>query len=743
MRNYKNPIKLSVERMRVKAYSILLLAIAVAGPAGLAACGSGAGSGTNTTVTSVQLSPAALNVAINTSGNITAQVNLSNTTVNTSTQVTWMVNGVAGGNSTVGTILPSTTNLQVGVYTAPSVVPDTNNGQVNITATTPKDPSNSSDMQVVTSNTAVVTITAGQGLLVSPAGQTVPAGGSFQFSATLNSLPDPNATWTVGSTNGGDVGKIDANTGLYTAPLAPPPGQMVTITAKDGAITATAVATIVYSDASLKGPFAFAYSGGSGANFIAVAGSFVADGQGGIVSGVEDIENFSTGISVQVPIQNGSYLVSPDGRTRASLNTGGQAGSTLQFALMSNQHALVIRFDQNTVASGTIDQQDLNALTNSNSVISGPYVLGVAGEDLSEKTMGVAAKFSASGTGLISAANTIFDVNDGGAVTTPTTVPTSSVSLSGTYGFDAAFPGTGRGTMTLTLTTHTTTNNSNANEQLQFALYVVDSTHLRLVEIDHNALLAGDLFAAAAGNSFSAGSLAYANYSFTSSGSSSVGAFAAGGVFKSDGSGNITGGTFDSNSAGTPGTNTTIASCAYAVDTTTGRIDLRLFTGTGACPGGTNASVAEFAAYQTAQGAAVMLEIDANTISSGVAFLQAAAPAALTGSFAVSIAGQGTSQNVAGAIPQDAVGQLTLAGTSVSKGTLDINNFNAVFGSDPVSTASTIAAPDANGRGTATLNATNPVASFSLIYYVVDANRALLLDQDKTRVGTGMIARQF
>jgi hypothetical protein len=79
----------------------------------------------------------------------------------------------------------------------------------------------------------------------------------------------------------------------------------------------------------------------------------------------------------------------------------------------------------------------------------------------------------------------------------------------------------------------------------------------------------------------------------------------------------------------------------------------------------------------------------------------------------------------------------------VSSGTIDINNFNAVFSADPVSTASTFAAPDVNGRGIATLNATNPTASFSLIYYIIDSTRALLLDQDKTRVGTGFIARQF
>src|SRR5713101_6507296 len=352
--------------MRVRAYSILLMATAVAALVGLEACGGG-GNSSNAIVTSLTLAPTSITVSINTTANVTATPTLSNNTVVTTTVVTWIVNGVAGGNSTVGSIVPSPTDQLVGIYTAPAVVPATN---ILITATTPRDPSVSTDTQVVTSNTVTVTFGAGQGLLVSPSGQSVPAGGSFQFTALLNNVPDPNAIWTVtpnSPPNGADIGKIGANSGLYTAPLAPPPGQTVTITAKDNTATATAVATIIYSDASLQGPFAFAYSGGTGANFISVAGSFVVDGQGGIVSGVEDIENFSTGVSVQVPIQNGSYLVSPDGRTKASLNTGGQVESTLQFALMSNQHAFVIRFDQNAVASGTIDQQDVNALTNSNS----------------------------------------------------------------------------------------------------------------------------------------------------------------------------------------------------------------------------------------------------------------------------------------------------------------------------------------------------------------------------------------
>jgi len=38
---------------------------------------------------------------------------------------------------------------------------------------------------------------------------------------------------------------------------------------------------------------------------------------------------------------------------------------------------------------------------------------------------------------------------------------------------------------------------------------------------------------------------------------------------------------------------------------------------------------------------------------------------------------------------------------------------------------------------------TDPPATYNLVYYLIDANTALLLGQDKTRVETGIIVRQF
>jgi hypothetical protein len=706
---------------RIPAISSLF-ALVVAAILFLSGCGGGTGSAT---VNSVTITPTAAGVAPGSAVGFTATVNVANAATSTSTSVIWEVNGVAGGNSTIGTIVSSSTNNQIGVYTAPSTVPTTDNGQVDITAVAQQTTTTASTSSTtVTSNNAIVTIGGAQGFSLSPAVTTVPAGGSVDFSATLNGVVDANASWSISSANGGNIGTIGLQSGIYTAPLSPPPGGSVTITGQDGTNKVTATLAIVYSDLSLSGPYAFSYSGYDQFGFYAVAGSFVADGNGIIESGVADSVTSLGGISSQVPV-SGTYEVGPDGRATAVID----AGSTWRFALTTNQHALLIRIDANATGSGAIDQQNLDDLTNSTSAISGPYVFNVGGADANLHPLGIVGRFSADGSGQIPAASTILDVNDDGSLTT------EDRTLSGAYMLDTTFQGSGRGVLTLTSTT---------TNQRQYAFYIVDSTHLHLVEIDHNSFLAGDVFSAPTGNSFSTGSFTKGSYVFTSGGISSAGPYDTGGVFISDGAGNISGGVFDSNNAGAVRLNTAIGACPYTVDPMTGRIDLKLNTTSGTCPSGTNSGVPEFAVYQTSQGSALVLEVDSNAISTGVAYPQKGASASLQGSFALRAGGQRVFQSFANSDEQYAEGQVTLSGTNVNAGNLDINNYNAVYQTDPISPASAQTVPSGtNGRGTDVISVTAPDATYNLIYYLIDENTALLLDQDTTRPVTGILARQF
>jgi hypothetical protein len=737
---------------------VLLIVCALA----LVACGggSGTGGGGSTTVKSVAITPTAITLPINTQSDFTATVTLTDSTISSTTTVTWEVNGIAGGNlSTVGSIAPSSTSELVGVYTAPPQVPTTNSGsgeqvgQVNIIAiATQPSTSTTGTPSTVTSNTAIVTVGVGLGLAVTPLGVTVPAGGTSQFSATFNSVLDTTATWTATSADGGNVGSIDS-TGLFTAPAFPPPGGVVTITANhsgsSGTVTATATATIVYSDRSLNGPYAFSYAGNDQAGFLAVAGSFVADGGGLIRSGVEDFSSLLTGVSIQVPI-SGTYHVGTDGRGTASVNTG-RGTNTWAFVLTTNQHAQIIRFDSNANGGGTIDQQSLDALTNLPTALSGPYVFTVQGADATFHPLAMAGAFTANGSGGIPSTDAILDVNDNGISGSGVTLGDTSVN--GTYSFDSVFAGTGRGTIFL----KSTTTGSNPREYAFYAIGTAKNssdvsiaTQLHLVEIDGTASLAGNVFSAPA----SPAGLASANYVFTSGGNSSAGTYAAGGVFASNGTGTVTGGIFDSNSAGTYNSGPAIAACAYTVNGATGRIDLKLFTGTGACPSGASPSVSEFALYPTSQGTAVMLEFDSAAVSTGVAYQQCSAesagcatmnPSLLGGSFALGLTGQGIFHNSAASYQSDLIGQVRLSGTGVTGGNLDVDNFGAAFEGDPVTaTGSSITAPTAStGRGTAVLAASNPAATYNLIYYLIDDDTALLFGQGASPIAVGAFTRQF
>src|SRR6185437_5852284 len=74
-----------------------------------------------------------------------------------------------------------------------------------------------------------------------------------------------------------------------------------------------------FTNANLNGPFAFSYTGSDAGGFLAVAGSFVADGAGHITSGTQDI-NSGVPVSPNAAV-NGTYLVRADGRGTITLNS--------------------------------------------------------------------------------------------------------------------------------------------------------------------------------------------------------------------------------------------------------------------------------------------------------------------------------------------------------------------------------------------------------------------------------------
>jgi hypothetical protein len=714
---------------RISAFA--LAAMIIAGVVNLSGCGGGGGT---VTVSALTLSPTTANVPLGQTSELTLTVTFTNPNdaASTTPVLTYLVNGAAGGSALTGTIAASANDAQVAVYTAPVTAPGSDNNQVNITATTPAVPGSTTNTNIVTSNTAVISLTAGTGLTVNPSTAIVPAGGTYQFNAVFNDANDTSVTWSVTPSGTANVGSINASTGLYTAPPFPPLGGTVQINATQGTLTSSATATIVYSASSLNGPFSFSYSGNDKTGFLAAAGSFQADGQGHIVSGVQDTDSFSTGPSTRVPI-SGTYTVAQDGRGTIVLKSGQGAGTTntLQFVLSTNQHGLLTRFDPAFTGSGTIDQQNLDALSNAPSVVTGPYVFKVSGGDASFNPLGIAGRFTSNGSGTIPNTATVIDLNDNG------TIKASDTTLAGTYAFDTLFPGSGRGTITLT---------SDSSGTIQYAFYVVDGTHLRLVETDTNAYLEGDAYSGVAGTSFTAATLANGNYPFTEGGNSPTGLYTAGGIFTSDGNGNITGGIFDSNNAGTQTATggVMMGTCTYTVNQTTTRIDLRLQLASGACGATNGPTTAEFIGYPSANGPTLLLEVDPIAVASGLALLQTADVTTFNGNLAFSLSGRGLIHNSVASIQGDVSGSIALVSTEATSGNIDINKFNAVYPGDPINTATTtIVAPTSPGRGTAVIAGTNPNVTYNVVYYVVSSNFALAYSSDATRNATGYLLQQF
>jgi hypothetical protein len=134
---------------------------------------------------------------------------------------TWSVDGVAGGNSTVGTISPS------GLYTAPSQA-----GNHTIAASVGSSAGDSGSVQVTVFLFAI-----------SPGATLLSPNATEQYTATIQGINNTSVNWSVDSVAGGNssVGTISTS-GLYTAPNAI---GLHTITATSATYTSDSVSSRV------------------------------------------------------------------------------------------------------------------------------------------------------------------------------------------------------------------------------------------------------------------------------------------------------------------------------------------------------------------------------------------------------------------------------------------------------------------------------------------------------------------
>jgi hypothetical protein len=213
----------------------------------------------------------------------------------------------------------------------------------------------------------------------------------------------------------------------------PPTVKVIATAEADTSNSAAAAVTVAANNNSkLNGQYALLFRGFDSAGIYDAVASFVADGNGNITSGIEDI-NRTAGTKTGVAF-SGTYQVGGDNRGTLTLRNG---SGTFAFAFALNgtgKTAGLIETDTSGIrGSGLIKRQDPSSFDPS--VFSGGYAVSLSGVDAQGRVAAIGSIFP-SGVGSISGSS--LDVNDGGSLL-PTFAP-----FSGTYTMDTDGRGNAR-----------------------------------------------------------------------------------------------------------------------------------------------------------------------------------------------------------------------------------------------------------------------------------------------------------
>jgi hypothetical protein len=476
-----------------------------------------------------------------------------------------------------------------------------------------------------------------------------------------------------------------------------------------------------FNNSNLKGTYIFSFSGTDTVNvgFFTIAGSFVADGNGGITSGAFDIADSATGATPGNVLTSGSaYSVSADGRGRGTLVTSGMTIG-IDFVLTSNSHGMVIRFDNNGTGSGTLDLQD-STLTQSGLT---SYAFSLSGVDSSANPFLTEGSFTLNGGSSISAG--LQDFNDNNDSTNVT-----NLALTGSVSLGSAGPGTAQLSAA-----------GSPFGSLTFDVWAIDATHLKLIETDGVEILEGDAFSL---TTLPSGSQQFVYTMAGLDNSSPRGLFSAGGYVGYDGSSVIgPNGLEDINDSGTVGQSTTVN--GTLVTSGAGRYQLTVSGFQNGINGGSGTYT--FVGYPFSSGSTVgllLMGIDGAAVTSGTAFVQTAQ---------TFTSGQGYGFNLTGANQGgevDEIAEFTAnSGGALSNGVIDENDENNDTG-ESLAYQQALGAggtytydSPATGRGVLSYPGTSTyTGTLNLAYYVVDGSNVVFVDGDNGQVGVGAFQAQ-
>ncbi len=507
---------------------------------------------------------------------------------------------------------------------------------------------------------------------------TVSSGNQLTCSATASSGATVPVNWTVTNTSslGGNIGSISAQ-GIYTAPLVPPPGQKVTITATSQALateTMSVTVTVVFGNAVLSGQYAFTTTGRTTAKaFWARVGNFSA-GSGTITLGIEDTNQGGSPNKVTTQRTfSGSYSVGPDGRgtmqfcenSSPSCPLGSSsATSFFRIAVISPQQMHLIEFSSppsslgstSITGGGEMILQDQSVYSARNQNLSGTYSFNFSGISSTGAEESVVGEFFADGFGNVSAGSQAaplvpgeIDINANGPV--PVASTTYSINTNG------------RGTITF----------NGLTPPLTFSIYPISAGRAKFIEIDQppspsttpDSILAGDAYIqqTTLNCGWSSNALSGLTVLETTGNSSGVvvqdvaSFMAASNVVSSVSMDQNIGGIY-SQPAGTGADNYTMDTCGRGTLSIAGH---------------------SYVYYIISTSDAVVQEVTSGVVAYGFLLPSQGGPfadATLTGSYAFRLGGTDAAGSAGSR--EDFVGQFTSSGSGTGlAGTLDLNDFGA------------------------------------------------------------------
>jgi len=489
-----------------------------------------------------------------------------------------------------------------------------------------------------------------------------------------------------------------------------------------------------FSNASLKGQYAFSMSGADGAtgSFFARIGSFTADGNGNITAGIEDVNTAVNGPQTITLATPTTYSVQADGR--GTLNLTGTGPLSFSITMLSPTQGLIVETDLNATASGTFYLQTASSFSSAG--ISGNYVFDFSGFDPSGNPDSIVGQFISTGSGTFSSG--LLDENDNAA---PSGV---SPFTSASYQMDAT-NGTTFGRGTASFTAH--------GFGFNYIFYIVNGSRVRMMETGTTSAVGLTVGDAVSQSSVPTTNTNFnGNFAFLVSGSGTGGAITRIGRFTANGNGGLGCVFADTNDTGTVAKvpNGSLSATTYAIDTVNAGTGRGTLTFTDSKLG-----TYSFIFYLSSSSGGVIQDVSTRQVADGSLQLQTGAPfsnSSLAADYGLNFTGVSSNSTTVATAEEDYVGQFTLSSSSSNNvsGALDFSEFSSnqgVFTNIVVSgTGLTVGGDGTTSAGTRNALSlkinTAPSSTLNFVPYIVNSQTMFVAGTDTNRTISGIISVQ-